>query len=70
MIWIVAYLLIAALAVFALVVSSEKLHIRRSKYDDPSWPVICGCFWPVAGPIAAAYIAARWYLDNREEISK
>ena len=63
MIWLVLYILVAAGCVFALVYGAAKTNCWDIKYDLP-WPVISGILWPVAGPIAAAYIAARWHLDN------
>lgn len=61
MIWIILYILIASAATFALLVTATKIDA----YDgDFPWPVLCGIFWPFAVPIAAAFIAAKWYLDK------
>lgn len=60
MIWIILYILIAAVATFGLLIGSAY----DPKCDFP-WPVVCGIFWPLAGPIAAAFIAAKWYLNSK-----
>ena len=59
---IIVYVLIAAVAVAGLYIAANKY--ANACYDI--WPIICGIFWPVAGPIAAAYIAAKWYMDNHQ----
>lgn len=61
MIWIVLYIVVAAMVTFALIVGAQTFTDWDVECDFP-WPVISGIFWPVAAPIAAAYIAAYWYL--------
>lgn len=65
MIWLILYILIAALVTFALRVACIKWDIEDAFGDTPAVaPVVCGIFWPVAAPIYAAYIAAEWYANN------
>ena len=59
----VLYVLIASFFIFALVVAAKKICDWDSSYDLP-WPIFCGILWPVFGPFAIAYIAAKWYMDN------
>lgn len=61
--WIILYILIAAVCFFLLLVTAEKYAAYRPDRDSP-WPVWCGIFWPIAAPFAAAYIAAKWYLQK------
>lgn len=63
--WILLYIAIASICTFFLDVTAEKYARFQPDFDFP-WPVLCGIFWPVAVPIAAAYIAAQWYLDSEE----
>ncbi len=63
MIYVILYIIIAALATFALYVTAVKWACYDVECDSP-WPVLSGILWPVVAPIAAAYIAARWFLDN------
>lgn len=60
---IILYILIAAVCVFLLLVTAKKYATYRPDWDFP-WPVWCGIFWPIAAPLAAAYITAKWYLKN------
>lgn len=65
MIWGIIYILIAALVTFALRVACIKVDIRDEFGNHPTIaPVVCGVCWPIAGPIYAAYIAAKWVTDN------
>lgn len=64
MIWIVLYIAVAAMVTFALIVGAQTFTAWDAEYDFP-WPVISGLFWPIAVPIAAACIAAFWYLRNK-----
>ena len=59
----VLYILIAAICIFLLLVAAEK-YTDYDPYSDLPWPVFCGIVWPVAVPLAAAYIAAKWYLHK------
>lgn len=63
MIWVVLYIVVAAIITFALIVGAHSFTPWDIKYDFP-WPVVSGVFWPVAAPIAAAYIAALWYMET------
>ena len=65
MIWVILYILVASGCVFGLVYWASKVRCWDVKYDFP-WPVICGILWPIAGPLAAAYIATRWYIGNEK----
>lgn len=63
MIWVILYILIAAIFTFALLVGA----VKTDSYDGGfPWPVLCGIFWPLAGPIAAAFIAAIWFLNSEK----
>lgn len=62
---IVLYILIAAIATFALFVFAAKTDVYDPELDFP-WPIVCGIFWPIAGPIAAAFIAANWFLNSEK----
>lgn len=62
---IVLYILIAAIATFALFVFSTKTEVYDPEWDFP-WPVVCGILWPFAAPIAAAIIAAQMYLNSKD----
>ena len=64
MIWIILYIAVASMVTFALIVGAHSFTDWKISVDFP-WPVISGIFWPVAAPIAGAYIAALWYLNNR-----
>lgn len=61
---IAAYILIAAAVTFALYVAAVKTEVF-DPYGDYPWPILCGIFWPLAAPIAAALIAAQLYLDSK-----
>lgn len=65
MIWIALYILIAALVTFMFLVACIKLNIRN-EFNAPARtaPVLCGIFWPIAGPIYGAYLAAEWFANN------
>lgn len=60
---IVIYIVLAAAHVAGLYIAAIKFA-DAYKYDV--WPIVCGIFWPVAGPIAAAYIAAKWFVDTHK----
>lgn len=61
LLFIVLYILIAAICIFLLLVCAEKYTYYTPNSDMP-WPVLCGIFWPISAPLAAAYIAAKFYL--------
>lgn len=62
---IILYILIAAAATFALLVASVKAGAYDPEQDEP-WPILCAILWPVGVPIAAAFIAANWFLNSKE----
>ena len=62
---IVLYIIIAAISTFTLFVFAAKTDVYDPEWDFP-WPVVCGIFWPLAGPIAAAFIAANWFLNSEK----
>jgi len=62
MIILILYVVFAALSTFALCVAATKI-VMWDDCDLP-WPVFCGVFWPVAAPIAAAYLAAKWFTGE------
>lgn len=57
------YIILSAIFTFALLVGS----VDSGAFEDGDfpWPVVCGIFWPLAGPIAAAFIVAVWYLNHK-----
>ena len=63
MIWIVLYIVVAAILTFALIIGADAFADWDVRQDFP-WPVISGIFWPIAAPIAGAYIAAMWYMKT------
>ena len=64
LLFIELYILIAAVCIFLLLVAASKYTDYDWKLDVP-YPVLCGILWPIAGPLAAAYIAAEYYLFHR-----
>lgn len=66
MIRFILYVLVASACVFAFVYWAKKANCWDIEFDL-QWPVLSGILWPIAGPIAAAYIAARWYLNSEKE---
>lgn len=65
--FIILYILIAAVCIFLLLVTADKYTDYNSN-TDPSWPVICGIAWPIGAPIAAAYIGAEYYLKYKDNM--
>ena len=63
MIVVVLYIVVAAIITYGLVIGAHMFTHWDVKYDFP-WPIVSGIFWPIASPIAAAYIAALWYLKT------
>lgn len=63
---LILYIISAALASFALYVAAAKWAHFEIEYDF-HWPLLCGIFWPIAGPVAVAYIAARVAIDLCKE---
>lgn len=63
MIVVVLYIVVAAIITYWLVICAHMFTHWDMQYDFP-WPIVSGIFWPIASPIAAAYIAALWYLQT------
>ena len=65
--FIIFYILIATVCIFLLLVTAAKYTDYDSDTDLP-WPVVCGIVWPIGAPIAAAYIAAEYYLKYKDNM--
>lgn len=63
LLFVVLYILIAAVCFFLLLVAADK-YADYDPCSDMLLPVFCCVLWPIAAPLAAAYIAAKWYLKN------
>lgn len=64
-IYIFLYTLVAAVAVFGLLVLANK----HTNLERPWLYVIWAMLWPVAALPALGYIMAGWYI-NREEVAE
>lgn len=64
---LIVYLAIAAFLVFVFYVGFVKYTDFDPDIDIPFGPFVSGIFWPILGPVYAAYLAARWYLKNNRE---
>lgn len=60
MTWVILYLLVMAVCVFALCTGWGLI------VDDDIYllPILAGIFWPIGLPICAGFIGAKWFIDN------
>ena len=62
---IIAYIIIASIAVFFLVLLTLAHNHRDRYYDiDLVVPVLSGVLWPIGAPIYTGYILAKLYADR------
>lgn len=66
---IVVYMVIASASVFGLIVAASKADILCYEPDafDLFGYIVSGILWPLCLLPCAAYIAAQWYINSKEE---